>query len=89
MYVEVFETTPDGQEPWFRVTYEDGKVDMSEAPEKLQTAWDKYGIPYRGTKVKPDDGEEFLRAVASDLNGSMARSNDVIEGDGDTLRNTK
>lgn len=80
MYVEVFQTTPEGQELWFTAKYADGEVDLTEVPDGLKTSWEKFGIPYRGKAVKPNDGEVFLKAIARDFNGSMVRSNDVVEG---------
>ncbi len=79
MRVEVFSTTPTGQEPYFTVSYEDGTMSFDGVPEKLIATWEKVGIPYRGKRVMPEDGEKFLQAVAGDFNGSMSRSDDVVE----------
>jgi hypothetical protein len=81
MYVEVFETTGEGQKLWFKVYTKDGVVDLSEVPKKLKDTWVKYGIPYKGKRVNPYDGEVFLQAVARDMNGSMTRSSDVRSDD--------
>lgn len=80
MFVEAFTTNADGsQELLLRVILENGVMDMSEVPEKLQTTWEKFGIPIApGKRVMPSDGEKFLQAIARDYNGSMCRSNDVI-----------
>jgi hypothetical protein len=90
MYVEVFRTTASGQVPWFKVYYKDGVVNLDEVPEKVKATWQKFGLRYKGKKVMPEDGEDFLRAIARDFNGSMARSNDPIESDEEeeTLRNS-
>lgn len=78
-YIEVFVTDVERetQEVWFRVKLDNGEVDLSEVPDSMRDVWEKYGIPYRGKVVKPKDGEEFLRAVSTDLNGSMVRSDDI------------
>jgi hypothetical protein len=87
MYVELFETTADGQVPWFKVYLVDGKVDIGEAPKKLQHTWNKYGIPFppRSKPVKPSDGEVFLTAVARDYHGSIARANNVRDDEEETI----
>lgn len=76
-YVEGFTTHSDvTQSLLFRVTF-DEVIKIEKAPEKLRGVWTKYGIPYQGKKIKPEDGEVFLKAVANDFNGSMVRSDDV------------
>ena len=89
MYVEVYRTVDTEQELFFKVSFKDGVVDLSEVPDKLKETWLAVGIPFRGKPVKPEQGEVFLRAVASDFNGSMVRSEDVVEDeDSETLRNS-
>jgi hypothetical protein len=77
--VEVYRTVDTEQELLFKVSLKDGVADLSEVPEKLKNTWLAVGIPFKGKPVKPDEGELFLRAIASDFNGSMVRSNDPIE----------
>lgn len=78
-YVEVFYTDveKETQEVWFRVKLNNGEVNLEEVPNSMREAWEKYGIPYKGKLVKPEDGETFLRAVSNDMNGSMVRSDDI------------
>jgi hypothetical protein len=78
--VEVFKTVGDKQELFFYLTYEENSdIVMHNVPAELVNTWERFGIPMAGKKVKPDDGLAFLKAVARDFNGSMVRSNDVIE----------
>lgn len=50
---------------------EDGKVDLSAVPdEKLRESWETLGVPdeYGFERVKPNEGERFLRCLLK-LNG--------------------
>lgn len=78
-FVEGFTTNSNAsQDLLFRVTF-DGVVNIEKASEKLIEMWTKYGIPYQGKRIKPEDGEVFLTAISNDFNGSMVRSDDVKE----------
>jgi hypothetical protein len=79
--VEVFKIVEDKQELFFHLTYEENSdIVMHNVPSKLVNSWERFGIPKGpGKVVKPEDGLAFLKAVARDFNGSMVRSNDVVE----------
>ena len=79
MFVQVYETTGNDFVPVFKVYYENGELNLDEVPEKLRESWERFGLIYRNKRLTTEDGEKFLRAVSSELKGSMLRASEVME----------